>query len=330
MSLWRPVIDSSKTIALVSVVTLLVWLWAESESLRSARLTPKLDVKVELPLVDARLEGLEAGGVVRVTLRGSTSGIDQAQRAMTGIIQLVPGTGGVPSEPGEHVLSMRDVLAQLPFLRDAGVSVDQVEPQQVRLRITQMQEVRVPVTIEAPTVEFEIPPAPTPREVTLRLPAGIKLAERYSAMATLDEKALAEAREGERFRTTLKVALPGMTGESPEPQTVAVEFTLRRRLALHTEPSVPILICLPPDEADRWVVQVKDASVREVSVAGPSELVQQVKDRKVQLAALLVLSADDLKNRISSKAVTLSGPAGLILAAKDAQVSVTISPRTTK
>jgi len=324
----REVFENVKTASLVTVVSALVWLWAESESMRSAQLSPKLESISEQPLVEVRLDGLESGGTVRIALRGSTSGIDLIQRSMPGLIKIIPGSPGVPGEAGEHTLVLRDVLSQQSIFQTAGVTIESVDPAQVRMRIVALQEVRVPVVIEAPSVEFEAPPTASPREVTLRIPAAMKLSDKFSAIATVDEAVLTEAREGERFRTNAKLILPGLGDRRPDPQTVGIDFTLRRKLERHNEPSVPVLVCLPPDEADRWKVQLKEGSINDVTVAGPRELVQQVRDRKIQLQAMLVLTADDLKNKITTKPVTFATvPGGLLVSAKDATVQFTVTPR---
>jgi hypothetical protein len=328
VSTLRAILADARLFVTVTLLSLLIWLWAESESLRSLQVSPRLEAVAEQSMVEASLDGLESGGLARIALRGSTAGIDQVQRAMPGILRLTPGTPGVPGEPGEHTLSLREVLAQQQVFRQAGVTVEQVEPAQVRLRVVAMQDVKLPVTVESPSVEFEVPPAANPREVTVRIPAAMKLSDKYAAVAALDEAVLAEAREGERFRTNIKLVLPNLPDRRPDPQTVTLEFTLRRKLELHTEPSVGVLVCLPPDEADRWQVQLKESSVREVTVAGPRDLVQQVRDRKIQLQALLMLTADDLKNKVSSKAVTFATvPPGLLVSTKEPVVQFVITPR---
>lgn len=342
MNTLRILLADLKTLATVTLVAALVWLWAESESLRSTQVAPRLEISSEFAaansgpsssvgspgFLEAKLDGLESGQVVRISLRGSTAGIDAIQRIVPGVLKLTIGSPGVPSTPGEHLLNLREVLAeQYPFRR-SGVSIESVEPPQARVRIAQLVVVKLPVMVDVTAGEFDEPPTASPREVSVLVPEGLTLRDSYAAVAKLEESTLAEAREGERFRTNLKLFLPGLD-RRPEPQTVGVEFTLKRKVSRHSEPSVPILVCLPPDEADRWQVQLKETSIRDVTVTGPADAVQAVKDRKVQLQALLVLTAEDLKNKIGSKQVVYSTlPSSISIVAKDPSVQFTITPRT--
>src|SRR5690349_21688216 len=117
--MWRNV----QTYTVVTIVTLLIWMLAESEGVRTQ------SVRVNLILAadgDGRrlLEVDPAyNGTAMLTLNGAVASIDLLTRELKNAIRLAPPMPGLPADPGDHNIDLRTVLSAYPPIRDGGVTV---------------------------------------------------------------------------------------------------------------------------------------------------------------------------------------------------------------
>src|SRR5262249_48101907 len=104
--------SSIKSFILICLVTLLIWLLAESESLR----VEKVQVRVQFFAGpdSGRLVRVEPGqdfaGTVTLRLEGSTARVDALVNDLKKEVRLEPGTEGVPAEPGRHTVQLQSAL----------------------------------------------------------------------------------------------------------------------------------------------------------------------------------------------------------------------------
>ncbi len=126
--------ERTKTAALVVVITLLVWLWAESASLSSGQAAPRLEIAPSATLRAVALDP-DWTGTARVRLRGGRAALSAAQRLLAGPLRLAVGEGAIPAVAGEHTVDLREALRRHADLRRAGVAIDEVEPGLLRVRV---------------------------------------------------------------------------------------------------------------------------------------------------------------------------------------------------
>src|SRR6185503_14008681 len=127
-----------RTILLVTIVTLLIWVWAEGESLTTQTLNPRISFVGPTPTGSPGDEAPELivrptteawRGTVRIRLEGSTIAIKAAEDALAQPVKLRPGQPGVPSDAGEtKIVDLTDALRSYPALTQTGVTVVDADP----------------------------------------------------------------------------------------------------------------------------------------------------------------------------------------------------------
>src|SRR5262249_38934132 len=134
------------------------------------------------------------------TVEGSTGAIDALKATLGGSVTLAPGRG-VPPEPGEHVLALRDTLRAHPALDRRGVTLAEVKPEALRVTVEQLESRSVPVRVVAPQAPLRAPPDPSPARVTLTGPRDALSRldpAALTAVARIDAAVLNALPEGQR------------------------------------------------------------------------------------------------------------------------------------
>jgi hypothetical protein len=304
-----------RNVFLIVLVTLLVWIYAEAESLTRSQQEVRVSFVSGADDLATRVVSDDWRGVVRVRLEGSAASLQQTPPR----IELRPGSPGVPDQEGEYNISLADALRNDPDLQRAGVNVIAVEPPTVRLRIDTLRRIDdAPVRVALSGVDLEQPARIDPATADLILSRPI--AEQLEAiddgafvLARVDPAQIDMSRRGlpQRVRATLSlpngITANGGTARITPPECI-VEIVIRRDTATITVPSAPVQVLLPPTEAGRWEVRIlpEDLFLREIEITGPSEFVNQVRATDVRLVAVLSLSSDELERGITEKRASLA------------------------
>lgn len=123
------------TILLTTLLALLVWVWAEGESLSEERVTTPLVVGGTAQL-NAEVIDPNWRGSVMVRMHGSTASLAAARKELLrSPLELPLGLGGMPATAGDHTLDLLSVIRAQPSMDRLGVSVVEVEPSRLRVRI---------------------------------------------------------------------------------------------------------------------------------------------------------------------------------------------------
>jgi hypothetical protein len=264
------VLSQIKTFALVTAIALVVWLFAESESVRTRELT----LVIELPsdpsssLIIQPFEPSVWRERVQVTINGSAAALAAFQAGASKPLKLTPDMDGMPSSPGEGDLDFRRVLRPLPLFAARGVTITRAEPASLRVWVDRIVK-REGVRVEAAglTVDLEGPAVVTPRTVNILGPeiAGM-----------------------ERF-----VRL--------DPPRADIELTVVSKRSSATVGSVPVQVLLPMLIAQQWEVTSEQTFFSDVQASGPSELIDQLRRNELRVFAIVSLSADELERGIAAK-----------------------------
>jgi hypothetical protein len=136
MRTWR---DRIIDLLSVTAITVVVWLYASGQTLQSR--TISFDVVVESG--DAARVATATPEVVHASLEisGSRQALIRASESLSGrIVRLRTGADGVPAQPGEHDVPLRDVLERAPAVAALGVDITTVSPSVVRITIEAAKE----------------------------------------------------------------------------------------------------------------------------------------------------------------------------------------------
>jgi hypothetical protein len=331
-----------RTALVASLVTVLIWLFAEGESLISR--TSRAEVAVSGEPGSDRVAWVVDGqtnwrGRVDVTLEGSTGAIDAMDEVFLRPIVIKPGMPGVPATPGEYELSLLDVMREHPSLRGRGVSIVRCDPESVRIGVDELTRVQVPVQVLTPGVLVEGTATSKPAQVSLRAPrAALDKADRAYLFATAEvDQARASGLAPGRNETLAQVPVraPAWMRDNPfvtvEPAQVDVSLMIRSRTAELTIASVPVALMIAPIEVNNWLVDVpaEDRVLKDVRLTGPSEAIEQVRRDEKRVRAVVALSFEELERGVPGKDAEITGlPAGVEARVEDRFVRLTITRRT--
>lgn len=337
-----------KTILLVTMIAALVWIFAESETLRTT------DVRLELQFVaDPSGQHIarpadEATWSPNITLElsGAAGRMEGLQSLATRPIRLAPGHPGIPEASGDYLIDLQQALRDLPELTGRGISITRCDPATVRIRVDQLVSREFKIVVQA-NADLEGPPEVRPAAAIVTLPK--RQADAIPADATIsariDADTLARLVPGRReVLTNVRLTLPEAshadgkpdskleTQAKIDPVSVQVALTLRARSATTELASVPVQLRLAPIELARWDITVpeQDRFIANVRVSGPADLVEQVKRGELKITATVPLSFDELERGIASKDVTFSDlPSALKIEADNRAVRLTVKRRPT-
>lgn len=311
------VLSRIKSYGLVTVITLVIWVFAESEALRMKQISaevifqgdPSGERVIDVP------DGQGWRGRVELTVEGSAAGLDRLQsRLNRQAITLTPGMDGVSPEAGEQVVELRLALRAHPDLRETGATITKTDPPTVKVRVDQMVARELRVDVQAPDGELDGVPETRPAKVRVRLPASdaASLGPDATAAVKLDSSMLAKLVPGRVETVTgAAVVLPSWIGAGRariDPPAVDVLLKLRSRTATLTVPSVPVLVRMAALELGKWDVEIPetDRFIKDVKVTGPSDLINQVRTGEIKVVATLSLGFEELEKGVTSKEVNFT------------------------
>jgi hypothetical protein len=331
--------NNAKTAILVTVIALLIWAFAEGESLQTQRTIAELEVPSRTDGLWAAevLEGQGWRGRVEVVLEGPTASLDVLDSVLRRPLRLEPGDEGLPRRTGEFTVDLRMALRAHPELRARGVTVVSAEPAALAVRVQELATVAVPVRVEAPDAELDGPAELLGiSEASVLVAAGAvsSLSGNASVIARVTPEDLQSLQE--RVRSTVRVRLtPGPAFADVqvfgvEPTHAEVRLTVRSRTATVVLPTVPVDVRMPAGELERWEVRIppEERVLRDVTVTGPSDLIEEIRTGSRQVWAYVRLSYDDLESRITSQRVEFTAyPTSLTFSAEDLIVELEIERR---
>jgi hypothetical protein len=308
------------TLLIVTIVSALIWVFAEAETLRTRDQPLELVFEPD-PTSDRVMDVLEgavgigvSGQIVRcvVTVEGTATTLDELERLARRPLRVDP-ISLVTLDPGDHTIDLRTILRDQPDLRHRGYTVKRIDPPQLTISIDQLEtkELRVRAAVAGDDVEGV--PECKPSRARLRVPARLASTISNDAFAVATPEASEVSRLIPGRRETLvgvPLAMPAGAERSRharlDPPAVEVSLTLRSRAGTTTIASVPVQIQLAPSEQPNWDIRidVKDQFIADVKVSGPNETIRQIEEKKLAVVALLPLSFTELEGgRVSSKEV---------------------------
>ena len=296
---WR---SEALNVVAAAVIALLVWAYANDRT----RETATLAGTVRLSPADPRATWVapSAAVTVSVELRGSRRSIERAENALRAGIPLSPGADGVPSEPGSHVLALRDVLQANAAIAESGAELVRVRPETVPFEVGELVTEQVPVTAVLPSASVSGDIAVEPAVVSLTVPAAARQAlGRLAVDAIVDTKNL---EPGKPQQVDVDLRLPESLGRWRElcrvvPPRAKVSFALLKADSEFRIESVPVRVSVPADVAQSWTVAAAPGAeaISGVVVSGPRASIDALRSGTFAAAAIVDLaSAPELPGRV--------------------------------
>lgn len=298
---WR---SQLPTYLIVTVVAVLIWLWAAGETRETGERTFHVQFTTQFP-ADHIVSPKET--TITVEIEGSRSALRSAP-AMGSPIVLTLDAG-----LGKHAVDLVRLLNDHPDLRDARVSVISTDPPSQDVTIDKLVSATVPV--EGPDLgrlQTDGAILIDPPHVTVRLPQRLqgRLGAGASVKALVDPAQLGRLNPGEPARLTARVELPEALAMQESvtvtPTAVTVSFTVRSNIKEVTLPTIPVHISGPWKDHEEYVVEVAEADrfLEKVTITADAALIDRIAAGDVKVFALVHISSTEKEQGIEAKPVT--------------------------
>lgn len=312
----RKRLDSPATYVVLFLVTCLIWLFAESQTLTRADV--ETAVTLESPEGLARMaRWVEGGRSVSVTLslEGPRSEIDAATALLRrqGVTLPVGSEGGPGSAPRIYELDLAESVRRAAADELGSVSILRAEPEARRVEVDEVITVQARASFDATGLDLAEPASIEPAEVEVRGPAGVlrALADDLEAEARLEPSARASIRPDVEQRLEARVALPALSPDdrarvTVTPQRVIVRLLVRSKVSTIEVASAPVQVLGLASDLARWRVTPDRRFVDGLTVTGPSDLIERLESRELSIVAVLRLTTEDLQRGVAEEAPTFA------------------------
>ncbi len=333
-----------RTFVIVTLITVMVWLLAESRMVQMRTLEAQVvlasaakgeEGSSELPLVVRQADGQDQVRTATIQIEGSAAGLDRFARMLQNRIELRVGRE-IPAEPGIHTLDLREILRQSLEMSVHGLIITEVSPETITVEVDELVTREFRLRVDMPVgVELDGVPRTDPAMVRVVAPSRV-LGQVKAAQASvrIDPGKVAQLSQG-RLETIPGVAveLPGIDGQDwqtqIEPRQVDVFVTLRTLTENLTIDRLPVQVLMAPGEIGRWRIQIDEADkdLVNIMVVGPAQAIEQLRAGEVVPRAFVTLTFEDLERRIGSKPAQILGlPPECRVVSPEVMVNLAISP----
>ncbi|MAE60042.1 MAG: hypothetical protein CMJ49_01670 [Planctomycetaceae bacterium] len=297
------------TLLLVTLVTALIWLYAERRDISAYPPNGMMPVQVEFvaPKVRDMVIALPQRPI-QVQFRGATAHIERLRDRLDNDnpIELRLDLHGPPLEPGNREVDVKRLLTHA--LSEYGVSIINVEPASPSVNVLQMVTRTATVRFAHTEVQLLGPAQIEPQQIQIEAPAlalDRLAAEDNLILDAVLPNPISDYTAGVQITERATIKLPAdlplslMPYVSIDPREVAVTFTIEKKESRTELTSVPVWLDAPPGETDRFVVTLdpESALLRNVIVVGPTDQIEQI-GQTIIVKANLVLTADDFERYV--------------------------------
>ncbi|MCX5658593.1 MAG: hypothetical protein NTW19_02590 [Planctomycetota bacterium] len=307
-----------RTVLLVTLITGLLWLYAESEVVKRHEI--EVDVRFTPAAGRQLLVQPTEPKRVRVILRSSNAvSADLERRTRAGGMTIEISED--PTTPdGPRRIFLKERLASTPPMADLGLNILEVQPAEIDVDVQRLVTLNMPVAVIADGVTLgNVVTDPATASVTLPASQAGRW-DKAKVEARPDPKELAALPLNQPQTITVALRLPDAMRNSRaklDTPTAKVTLSVRKLTESYVLRSVPVLLLSPPAELERQWVKLDDdqAVLRNVSVTGPSDVIDRIRGEQVRVFAELRLTADDIEKAAgkesASGTVIINLPAGV-------------------
>jgi hypothetical protein len=289
-----------KTIAWAVPLTILIWVYAESE-----QQVPATDVPIAIVVKSrdpAKIVTLERGvQTITCDLVGPRSNLDRFKASLSPASPIVIDLDTGPMSDREDYIPTLDKLSDNQQIKDAGITVEKCDPAMLPVYVDTLEKRSLPVkapadvpvhdaTFDPPTVS-----ASGPRRFLILMDSVV------ADISTLPELNVPGA------HPPLTVSLlPDPSGTvTYDPNQVKATLTVAQK-DVTDHINVNILLAVSPQVSDGYSITPKYPVIPQLDVSGPPDEIAKLKDKEVIPHALLEIDVNNL-NTPSPVPLTIIG-----------------------
>ena len=299
------------TYLVVTVITLLIWIWAAGETRNEDTVYARVKVLAssDFETIVSPTEDQQ----VAIEVKGSARSIQRLRQVLSQPLELTTGSNGIPREAGKHVISLVESIQSQPLIQQGDIKILSTDPSSLDIEIDSMTQISVPVEPVLTGVTLGGEAVSNPESVTLTLPSRV-VAQIPSArvIAEPSPSTLSGLEAGRNQRILVPLRLPSALRPyaqniTIEPSSVQLAFTLILRTRSSTVSTVPVQVAAPPQDLSDYEVTIDPASqfLADVIVEGPVDIVRKFEENKPPVVAFVHLTSDDLSRMVEEAPVTL-------------------------
>ncbi len=304
-----------ETFIVVTLITVLVWLYAEGRNVATYANEP-----VSVKFVSGDGEGLTISPDNPQRVLVSFEGSNAMKQALEAATKDGPITLPVVEQPNASSsvqnIIMKDALND-SILSDLGILVISTDP--AVMPVTVRRLVSVQMSVEPVVLEVDLAAAPTvdPARVDVKVPAALAdLAGELSLIARVPPADLASIPANTPRALSVRLELPEALRDQPvelSARNVAVTVIIRKQTDTLTLTSVPIHINVPPLLLQQYRIALPEDQVviRDVKLSGPADAIASIRDKRFRVWAELRPTADELDAGLDQAQLFLHLPPGV-------------------
>lgn len=291
--------EKAQTYIFVTLITGLIWLYAESESLD----TKQFYTQVEFGAGQKLLINPQRSGQIVVTVEGPRGGMNELSDRLSRTplqIQVQPDPTG---QNLEQTIDLKQQLREHDVFRKLGFRLEKVDPPNLNVRVETYITRTLPIAVRTDgDVKISVPrvePAEAKIEVPISYAAAVdNESARIDAALQLDGVPLNQEQTVEVSLSFSDVVPAAEVTITPNAATVTV--TVERAERDSKELKLPVEIRLPVAEMPKYAFELlnPDETVVSVSFTGPHDIIDQIEEdidaRKKLVKAFVQLKADKL------------------------------------
>lgn len=314
-----------QTYILVTIITVLVWLYAESSTLQTDTIHPTIEF-VEPTGQELLIEPKRPREQISVEIQGPTSQLQELDRLLNlGPIRLPLLEGPEPSQAVDLYEELSAYLAE----DTPGIRVIAVEPATVvKVRVERYDTKMLPIALDTGGhLVTKAPPRFKPDQAAVKAPvtwlAGLD--DDATLIAQLGPNELTLLVKDEEMRVTVKLTPPAALAARDSsrititPENVDITITITEKTETCPLKPIPIFVRKPMSADRDYAVIRVDADQGEflsgIEVKGPAESIAQIKDGDLKVWAELRLTNQSLAENAGGDAadgqVTVVTPPGV-------------------
>ena len=310
-----------QTYVFVAVITVLIWLYAESSTLQKRTIYPGIEFVAPVGR-ELFIEPKRPAKSVSVQIKGPVSQLDH----LDGLIDPGPITFALPDNPDSadprQKVDLRKELTAYLAENTPGITVIDVDPEESVVRVERYQTRTLPIGVRTDgEVQFTGAPLLDPSEATIKLPASLVqwLRDDSQIIARLTSDMLARSEVGQESIETVPLAAP-FEGKSITitPKNAVVTFTIDEKTRKITLKPIPIRLEKPLSADGVYEVIRLDGAQGEylpsIEVEGPTEIIDRIYKDELKVDAVLSLTNEQLADAVGKEVdgvLTMRTPPGV-------------------
>lgn len=323
--------EKFETYAFVTIVTFLVWLYAEAENIKQYDNIP-IDVEF-VPATDQLI--ISPTDPQRATVSFDCArGPYERIKAMAKEGPFRLEINDNPSNPDQTII-LADRLNDLAEILGLGITINETQPATLSVRAEKLREKDLPVTIVSGELQLQGAATIEPSKVKVLMPASIAqaLGDSKAEVRLSSIEDLPRLEVNVPYERQIAVTLPEalrVPNVAVIPDTVKVGFTIKKLTREITIPRVRIVLELPLNLVDQYTVKLAEGQeevVREMKLLGPNDLIEKIEMNEIEVTAVLKLKPEELEGSITTKLLHINKPEQVQVTSELPQVNFTVTKK---